>query len=104
MKVTRRTPSIADRLARGLALSSGAVVAVTIVLVALLVAFVLFSLVPGQQEAHREERWVRDFEARVSDQTLAQGRYRLTLERRWLVARDEHRVRATRTLATALMN
>jgi signal transduction histidine kinase len=104
MKVTRRTSSIADRLARGLALSSGAVVAVTIVLVALLVAFALFSLVPGQQEAHREERWVRDFEAHVSDQKLAQGRYRITLDRRWLVARDRNRASATRTLVTALAN
>ena len=104
MRFTARTPSIADRLTRGLALSSGAVVAVTVVLVAVLVAFVLFSLVPGQQEAHREERWARDFEARVSDQTLAQGRYRLTLERRWLIARDRHRARATRTIGTALAN
>jgi signal transduction histidine kinase len=102
MRFARRTPSIADRLTRGLAVSSGAVVAVTVVLVAVLVAFALFGLVPDQQEAHREERWVRDFEARVSDQKVAQGRYRITLERRWLVARDRHRASASRTLATAL--
>jgi len=104
MRFVGRTPSIADRLTRGLALSSGAVVAVTVALVAVIVAFVLFSLVPDQQEAHREERWVRDFEARVSDQKVAQGRYRITLDRRWLATRDRHRASATRTLATALAN
>jgi signal transduction histidine kinase len=104
MRFVGRTVSIADRLTRGLALSSGAVVAVTVVLVAVLVAFVLFSLVPDQQEAHREERWVRDFEARVSEQKVAQGRYRITLDRRWLTVRDRHRASAARTLATALAN